>query len=124
MTLGIPKEIHKTMNSLTENSTETFCLTNSEHQMILDQMADEVSLPFPHRNQYYSDEEEKMITGYISKTRLSGLPIKLKEDLTFEKLIRGVGRLKSLRIILETVIKDLKSKKKPERQPDHKVIQL
>jgi len=45
-----------------------------------------------------------MIEGYLAKTRLSGMPIKLKEDVTFEKLIRGVGRLKSLRIILETVI--------------------
>lgn len=112
------------MNSIPETKAETFCLTNSEHLMILDQMNDELSIPFPHRNSYYADEEEKMITGYMSKTWLSGLPIKLKEDVTFEKLIRGVGRLKSLRIILETVIKEMKTKKRPDRQPDHKVIQL
>ena len=107
--MGVPKEATRTMSSV--DRADSFCLTNSEHLMILEQMEEELKIPFPHRNSYYLEEEKKMITGYISKTRLAGLPIKLKEDLTFEKMIEGVGRLKSLRIILETVIKDLKSKK-------------
>lgn len=52
-----------------------------------------------------------MIDSYISKTRLAKNYSKTREDKLFETLIRGVGRLKSLRIILETIVKDGKSGK-------------
>lgn len=68
--------------------------------------------PFIFKNWYYSDEETKMISGYIAKTWLASLIWKSKEDDYFETLIWGVGWLKCLRIILENIYKELKATQK------------
>ncbi len=39
--------------------------------MILSSLEEEFSKPFIVKNKYYSDEETKMISGYIAKTRLA-----------------------------------------------------
>ena len=75
-------------------------------------MEEEISLPFIVRNKYYWDEEEWMVTCYMSKTRLSNMLKKSKEDETFEKLIRSVGWMKVLRIVLANVYKELSAGKK------------
>ena len=54
-------------------------------------MNEEFSKPFIVKNKYYTEEESKMISGYISKTRLSQMLKKSKEDELFECLIKGVG---------------------------------
>jgi hypothetical protein len=53
-----------------------------------------------------------MITGYLKKTRLDKEHSNSKEDNMFEGLIRGVGRMKCLRIILENMFKELKGANK------------
>jgi hypothetical protein len=93
-------------------NSDVFSLTNPEHKMILQALEDECAKPFILKNKYYMDEENTMITGYISKTRLKDKPVRIGEDKVFESLIKGVGRMKSLRIILDTVYKDLKSASK------------
>ena len=80
--------------------------------MILSSLQEELKKPFIVKHKYYCDEEEKMITGYVNKTRLSHMLKKSKEDEVFECLIRGVGRLKCLRIILENMFKELKATNK------------
>lgn len=54
-------------------------------------MEEEYNLPFIVRNKYYRDEEERMVSCYMSKTRLSSMLKKTKEDEVFEKMIRSVG---------------------------------
>lgn len=75
-------------------------------------MEEELSLPFIVWNKYYKDEEERMVACYMSKTRLSSMLKKSKEDETFEKLIWSVGRMKVLWIVLANVYKELQAGKK------------
>ena len=75
-------------------SDEFLNLNLLEHKLILNSLQDEISKPFSVKPQYYADEELKMITGYISKTRLFGRVDRSLEDFVFESLIKGVGRLK------------------------------
>ena len=69
-------------------------------------------MPFIVWNKYYKDEEERMVSCYMSKTRLSSMLKKSKEDETFEKLIWSVGRMKVLWIVLANVYKELQAGKK------------
>lgn len=75
-------------------------------------MEEELSLPFIVWNKYYKDEEERMVACYMSKTRLSSMLKKSKEDETFEKLIWSVGWMKVLWIVLANVYKELQAGKK------------
>lgn len=70
-------------------------------------MEEEYNLPFIVRNKYYWDEEERMVNCYMSKTRLSSMLKKSKEDDVFEKMIRSVGWMKVLWIVLSNVYKEL-----------------
>lgn len=49
-----------------------------------------------------------MIKGYISKTRLSNQSKTTAEDVCYESLIKGVGRMKCLRVIIDNLFKELK----------------
>lgn len=64
-----------------------------------------------------------MVAGYVTKTWLSNLIRKSKEDDCFETLIRGVGRMKCLRIILENMYKELKiTQKKLQETKEAKIV--